>query len=71
MSSTKIMTAEEIRMELARRRMTRVELAEALGMTADYVRKILREERKAGEQRARISKYLAGTPRIKNMRGIS
>jgi len=70
MSSTKILTAEEIRMELARRRMTRVELAEVLGMTADYVRKILREERKAGEQRARISKYLAGTP-INNMRGIS
>ncbi len=71
MSSTKIMTAEEIRMELARRRMTGVELARVMGKSADYIRKILREERKAGEQRAKISKYLAGTPKIKNMRGIS
>lgn len=72
MSSSKIMTAEEIRMELARRRMTRRELAGHLGVSADYVQKILREVRKAEGQRARISEFLANQPRRYNeMRGIS
>jgi transcriptional regulator with XRE-family HTH domain len=66
------MTAEEIRMELARRRMTRRELAAHLGVSADYVQKILREDRKAEGQRERISEFLANRPRKYNdMRGIS
>ncbi|MDD2601302.1 MAG: helix-turn-helix domain-containing protein [Kiritimatiellae bacterium] len=66
------MTAEEIRMELARRRMTRTELAREVGVSANYMQKILRGERDAEERRAQIGEYLAEKPRIKKeMRGIS
>jgi transcriptional regulator with XRE-family HTH domain len=58
MSTKKIMTAEEIRMELARRRMTRASLARKIGISADYMRKILRDQRSAEGRRAQISEYL-------------
>ena len=62
MSRKRIMTAEGIRAELARRRMTRKELAKVLGVSPSYVMKIVRGERVAEERRAQITKYLAEMP---------
>jgi len=73
MSTRKIMTAEEIRMELARRRMTRAELAAQIGVSAEYVRMILRETRKATKKREEITHILGYSycTRDDGMRGIS
>ena len=67
MSRTKIMTAAEIRMELARRRMTRAELATKIGVSAEYVRMILREKRTATRKREEITQLLKRKP--KEVRG--
>lgn len=51
------MSAAEIRMELARRRMARGELARRIGVSADYMCKILRGERTAERRRAEATDY--------------
>lgn len=73
MSTKKIMTAEEIRMELARRRMTRAELAAKLGVSAEYVRMILRETRTATKKREEITQLLGYSycTRDDGLRGIA
>lgn len=58
--SRQIMSAAEIRAELARRRMTRKELAQVLGVSTDYVTRIARGERTAEARRAQITQYFAG-----------
>lgn len=57
MSTQKIMTAEQIRMELARRQMTKTALAGKIGVSPDYVGKILRDLRKATGRRKQITEY--------------
>ena len=64
------MTAEEIRLELVRRRQTRVSLARDLGLTYDYVCKILSGYRHAELRRLQITHYFH-PPINKNMRGVS
>lgn len=73
MSSQKIMSAEEIRMELARRRMTRAELARKIGVSNDYVHKILCERRIATRKREEITKVLGFSyyTRDDGLRGIA
>ncbi len=56
--SREIMTGDEIRVELARQRMTRVQLAQAMNLSADYIRKIINGLRAAPERRAQITEYL-------------
>lgn len=54
MSMKKIMTPDEIRVELARRRMSRRELAECLGLSRDYVCRIILGLRNAESCREQI-----------------
>lgn len=56
--SREIMTGDEIRVELARQRMTRVQLAKDMNLTADYIRKIVNGLRAAPERRAQITEHL-------------
>ena len=66
------MTGDQIRVELARRKMTRVELAQHLGFTYDYTCKIISGYRNAPGRRAQITKYLKKNQQInKGLRGIS
>lgn len=58
MSSNKIMTGEEIRMELARQKRTRVEIAKKFGLSYDYICKICNGLRDAEERRGQITDYL-------------
>lgn len=53
-----IMTAPEIRAELARRGITRRQLSTALDISYSYTLKILQGRRDALEQRGKITKYL-------------
>lgn len=71
MSRQKIMSPGEIRVELARRRMTRVQLAAVLGVSHDYVVKIINGQRTAAERRAQITEFFKNNNQIKDMRGIS
>ena len=72
MSRTKIMTPTQIRVELARRKMTRVDLALHIGVTHDYVCKIINGKRKAEDRRRQIAEYfMENNKNNKNMRGIS
>ncbi len=58
MSSKKILTAAEIRMELARRKRTRRWLSRAAGINYDYLVQILNDYRKAPAVRERITRFL-------------
>jgi len=69
MSSEKVMEASELRAELARRRITRVEIARALGLSFDYVAKILCGRRKAVVRRREMQEYLERQRRIAQMGG--
>lgn len=71
MSRANIMTPTEIRIELARRNMTRVQLATAIGLSHDYVVKIINGQRTAAERRAQITEYFKKNARINNTRGVS
>jgi len=67
--SSKIMTAPEIRAELARRRITRRELSEKLNLSYSYVKLILAGSRDAEARRQQITELLAPQPH--DMRGIA
>lgn len=69
MSSPKIMTLTEIRMELARRKMTRVQLASLMNVSPDYVCKIINGTRSAEMRRVQITALLK--EKSTNIRGIS
>lgn len=58
MSSKKILTAEEIRAELARRKISKRELSRATGINYDYVIQILNDQRLAKGKREIMTKYL-------------
>lgn len=58
MSSQNIMTGEEIRMELARQKRTRREIAKQFGLSYDYICRIVRGTRDAKERRKQITEYL-------------
>lgn len=58
MSRRKVLSAAEIRAELAFRRITMTELAVALGVSFSYIEKILSGRRDAPAQRARITEHL-------------
>ncbi|HOD59841.1 MAG TPA: hypothetical protein PKH17_03750 [Candidatus Syntrophosphaera sp.] len=60
MSSQKIMSSEEIRMELARQKRTRVEIAKQFGLSYDYICRIVKGTRDAKERRKQITEYLRG-----------
>lgn len=57
MSMKKIMSPDEIRVELARRRMSRRELAEVLRLSHDYVCRIIRGKRDAELRREQITDW--------------
>lgn len=57
MSTKKIMGPDEIRLELARRRMTRRELADRLNLSHDYMIRIVLGLRDAEARRAQITEY--------------
>lgn len=69
MSSQIIMTAPEIRAELARRRITRRQLSEKLNLSYSYVKLILAGSRDAEARRQQITELLA--PQTHDMRGIA
>jgi hypothetical protein len=52
------MSAAELRAELGRHCITRKQVAEALGFTPEYIKKILREKRKAPQVRKQITDYI-------------
>jgi len=54
----KLMSAEEIRVELARRQITRKQLAEALGCSYQYMVEIVLGKQHAYEMRERIGAWL-------------
>lgn len=58
MSSTKVMRAPELRAEVARRQVSRLQMAKDLGISYDYLRKILLGQRDAPLQRTRMTEYL-------------
>jgi hypothetical protein len=58
MSSTKVMRAPELRAEIARKQVSRPQMAKDLGISYDYLRKILLGQRDAPLQRARMTEYL-------------
>ncbi len=64
MSSKKILTAAEIRAELAYRRIQATNLAAELGNSYSYLQKILHERRQAPARLAQITEHL-GTPKIR------
>lgn len=66
MSSQNIMTGEEIRMELARQKRTRVEIAKHFGLSYDYVCRIVKGTRDAPERRAQITEYLIKQQKVKS-----
>lgn len=58
MNSNQTLSADEIRLELTRRRLTRRQLSRELNLSYDYVIQILLGYRNAERVRAQISKYL-------------
>jgi hypothetical protein len=56
----KIMSAEEIRVELARRQISRKALSQATDIYYPYLIEILLGQRKAVQMRERITSYLKG-----------
>jgi hypothetical protein len=58
MSRTKVLKAPELRAEIARLQVSRLRVAKDLGISYDYLRKILLEQRDAPLQRARLTEYL-------------
>ena len=58
MSRQKILTAAEIRAEIARRRITRRELAGKLGLSYAYIKMILAGSRDAQHRREQITELL-------------
>jgi len=54
------MSSEEIRMELARQKRTRVEIAKQFGLSYDYICRIVKGTRDAKERRKQITEYLRG-----------
>lgn len=69
MSSQNIMTGEEIRMELARQKRTRVEIAKKFSLSYDYICRIVKGTRDAPERRAQITEYLINQRSISDHRG--
>ena len=58
MSSTKVMSAPELRAEIARRQVSRPQMAKDLGISYDYLRKILLGQRDAEDRRYQMTQYL-------------
>lgn len=69
MSSQNIMTGEEIRMELARQKRTRVEIAKKFSLSYDYICRIVKGTRDAPKRRAQITEYLINQRSISDHRG--
>lgn len=61
--SMKILGPADLRAEMARERITRREVANALGLSYDYIIRILAGSRKAPERRAQIHEYILGKTR--------
>lgn len=58
MKQQKILSADEIRIELTKRRLTRKQLSRDLGLNYDYLVQILLNQRKAFKIREKITLYL-------------
>lgn len=58
MSRTKIMRADELRAEMARHTISRREMARAMGVSYDYVVKILLGQRDAAARRHQMGEYI-------------
>jgi hypothetical protein len=58
MSRNKKISASEIRAEMARKRITRRQIAQDLSMSYSYVKKIVAGVRDAGTRRAQIMEYI-------------
>lgn len=71
MSRQKKQGPAELRAELARARISRKEVAAALGLSYDYIIRILSGTRDAAARRAQIHEYILGKARGKELRGIS
>lgn len=71
MSSQIILTAPQIRAELAYRGISRRQFAKDLGISYSYLLKILNNRRIATTQRALITNYIQEITPIKHIRGIS
>ncbi len=71
MSRQKIMGPAELRAEAARGNITRREIAVALGLSYDYIRRIINGTRDAELRRAHIHEYILGKARNNELRGIS
>jgi transcriptional regulator with XRE-family HTH domain len=69
--SMKILEPANLRAEMARERITRREVASALGLSYDYILKILSGSRKAPERGVQIHEYILGKTRNKEIRGIT
>lgn len=68
--SINILGPADLRAEMARRNISRKEVAERLGLSYSYVRKILAGLRDAEARRAEIGEFLEST-KPKEMRGIA
>lgn len=69
--SMRILGASDLRAELARYQISRMELAEAMGLSYSYIKMILSGRRDAVARRAQIHEYILGKARGKELRGIS
>lgn len=69
--SMKILSSADLRAEMARERITRREVASALGLSYDYILRILSGSRKAPERRVQIHNYIMSKSKNKEMRGIT
>lgn len=58
MSRTKILSAAELRAEMARHRISRREMATAMGVSYDYVVRILLGQRDAMARRHEMGEYI-------------
>ena len=59
MSSKKIMSASQIRAEMARHLISRRTISKELGISYDYTRKILLGKRDAQARRAEMAQYIS------------
>lgn len=71
MSRQKILGPAELRAEAARGNITRREIAAALGLSYDYIRRIFSGSRDAEARRAQIQEYILVKTRNSELRGIS